>query len=113
MKRLLIGCAGGTPSINVERSLRVAAEKYYLIGMDSDPYNIFRANVDERHLITEATEKEYLNFMRQDIFQILYNSGGVDEMCMLPGWRQSRGAMFEYRVAKFFKIPTFKLRIPK
>lgn len=52
-----------------------------------------------------ATEEEYLQFMRQDVYEILFNKGGVKEIWMLPGWSHSRGAYFEYRVATFFYIP--------
>ena len=52
-----------------------------------------------------ATEKEYLAFMREDIYAILYKNGGVNEIWTLPNWRNSRGAKFEVLVGKFFNIP--------
>ncbi|MBI2144029.1 carboxylate--amine ligase [Candidatus Woesearchaeota archaeon] len=64
MKRILIGCCGGTPSINVERSLKEAKERYYLIGMDSDEYHIFRSEVDESHLITLAADPLYIPLLQ-------------------------------------------------
>jgi len=59
----------------------------------------------------DVTEEEYLKFMRQDVYEILYNKGGVEEIWFLPHWFESRGSIFEYRVALFFGIKT-KL-IPK
>ncbi|MBI2549635.1 carboxylate--amine ligase [Candidatus Woesearchaeota archaeon] len=65
MKRILIGSSGGVPSINFERSLRDAKEQYYLIGMDSHEYNIFRAEVDESHLITLAADPLYIPLLQE------------------------------------------------
>jgi len=68
MKRILIGCCGGSPSINFARSLRDAKDKYYLIGMDCEKYNIFRSEVDESHLITLASDPSYLSLL-QDLIE--------------------------------------------
>ncbi len=59
MKRLLVGGAGGTPSNNFIQSIRESSEKLFIIGMTSDPYDLCKANVEKRHLIPNAKEKDY------------------------------------------------------
>lgn len=59
----------------------------------------------------DATEEEYLSFMAQDIFEILYKDGGVDEIYVLPKWHESKGAIFEVSVAAFFKIPIHGIKM--
>ena len=51
-------------------------------------------------LTREATPEEYYAFMRQDIYDILYKDGGVQEIWFLPGWEKSRGARYEMHTAK-------------
>jgi len=59
MKRLLVGGAGGTPSNNFIQSIRESSEKLFIIGMTSDPYDLCKADVEKRHLIPNANEKDY------------------------------------------------------
>jgi len=67
MKRLLITGAGGSPSTNFVRSLRQSPEKFYLIGVDSDKYHLQRAETDEKHLITNKDDPDYLRILNQII----------------------------------------------
>lgn len=64
MKRILVTGAGGAPSINFTRSLRLSPERFYLIGADSDKYRISRAETDESHLIPKAREADYIPYLR-------------------------------------------------
>ena len=72
----------------------------------------------------EVTEKEYLLYMKEDIFDILFDiwwlpywikrslvkKGGVTFMVTLPKWKQSKGAKFEMNIAKFFKLRSWHLK---
>lgn len=60
MKRILVTGAGGSPAVNFTRSLRSSPEKVYLIGTDSDKYNLIRAETDEKYLVPGAREKDYI-----------------------------------------------------
>jgi len=68
MKRVLITGAGGTPSTNFVRSLRDASEPFHLIGADCSQYALQRAETDERYLVPEADEPDYLDVLR-DLIQ--------------------------------------------
>lgn len=99
-KRIYIsGAMTGIPMKNkpmfdkAERYLR--KKGYGVINPASKPSEI---------LDRDATEKEYLAYMKEDVYVILYNKGGVDEVWTLPNWWQSRGAVFECYVANFFGI---------
>ena len=67
MKRILITGAGGSPSTNFVRSLRKSPEKFYLIGVDSDKYNLQRAETDEKHLIPSKDDKNYFAMLNEII----------------------------------------------
>lgn len=60
MKRILVTGAGGSPSIGFTRSLRAAHEPFYLIGFDTNPYNLQRAETDERYLVPSVKSPDYL-----------------------------------------------------
>lgn len=65
MKRILVTGAGGAPALNFVRSLRMAPERFHLIGGDSNKYYLQRAETDERHLVPRADEEEYIPYVRQ------------------------------------------------
>ena len=67
MKRILITGAGGSPSTNFVRSLRQSPEKFYLIGVDCDKYNIQRAETDKKHLIPPKDDEYYLEILNNII----------------------------------------------
>lgn len=68
MKRILIGGAGGTPSINFVRSLKhVQGEEFYTIGITSDKYDIFKSETNERHLVPPAKDPAYVPVLRDII----------------------------------------------
>ena len=69
MKRILITGAGGTPSTNFVRSLREALEPFYLIGTDCNKYYLQRAETDEKHLVPEADDPDYIPVLQSIIQQ--------------------------------------------
>ncbi|MBI4335106.1 MAG: carboxylate--amine ligase [Candidatus Omnitrophica bacterium] len=60
MKRILVTGCGGTPAINFTRSLRLAVEKFYLVGVDCDKYSIQKSEADESHLVPDCAQQDYL-----------------------------------------------------
>lgn len=60
MRRILVTGAGGAPTTNFVRSLRLADEKFHLIGVDCDKYYLQRAETDERYLVPKGDERDYL-----------------------------------------------------
>lgn len=60
MKRILVTGAGGTPSINFIRSLRLAPEEFYIIGVDADKFKLQLAPTDERYLVPLASDPDYI-----------------------------------------------------
>lgn len=67
MKRVLVGGAGGTPSNNFIKSIRKSLEKFFIIGMTSDPYDLCKADVEKRHLVPFAYEKDYYLILEEII----------------------------------------------
>lgn len=68
MKRILITGAGGAPSTNFVRSLRMASEKFYLVGCDANPYYLMRAETDTRYLVPKVNESKFLPII-QDLIK--------------------------------------------
>ncbi len=67
IKRIIITGAGGSPSTNFVRSLRVAPEKFFLIGLDCNEYYLQRAETDLKFLIPYTHDKYYLPVLKQII----------------------------------------------
>ena len=65
MKRIIVAGAGGSAALNFSRSLRLADEPFYLIGIDSSNHYLARAETDERHLVPRASEAAYLPVIQQ------------------------------------------------
>jgi carbamoyl-phosphate synthase large subunit len=59
MARIHIGGAGGAPSNNVIRSLRDSGQGHYLIGASSVPSDLLLADVEEKHVVPNATSPSY------------------------------------------------------
>ena len=66
-KRILITGAGGSAAANFIRSLKKAPESFYFIGADCNKYYLQRAEVNEKHLIPKANEKDYLPILKEII----------------------------------------------
>lgn len=63
-RRILVTGAGGTPTTNFVRSLRESPERFHLVGVDCNRYYLQRAETDERFLVPEADEADYLSVLR-------------------------------------------------
>jgi len=67
-RRILVAGAAGAASLNYIRSLRMAAEPFYLIGVDCNRYQLLSAETDERHLVPGASRPDYIPVLR-DLIQ--------------------------------------------
>src|SRR5438045_7049314 len=60
MKRVAVTGAEGSPAIVFARSLKSAPEEFHLIGFDTNPYTLQRAETDERYLVPRVSDPDYL-----------------------------------------------------
>lgn len=60
MKRILLTGCGGFAAIGFLRCLKKANEKFYLVGTDSNPYNVFLNLTDKTYLIPSADHPNYI-----------------------------------------------------
>jgi hypothetical protein len=64
LRRILVTGAGGSPSTNFVRSLRESGEAFHLIGVDCNKYYLQRAETDERHLVPETSDPDYIPLLK-------------------------------------------------
>lgn len=67
IRRILITGAGGAPSTNFIRSLKLSGERFLFIGVDCNKYYLARAETHERFLVPNVCDKEYLKVIKKII----------------------------------------------
>jgi carbamoyl-phosphate synthase large subunit len=67
MKRVLITGAGGPASINFAMSLKIAPERFYLVGTETSHYNVCLAPTDSTYTVPRAVETGYINALNEII----------------------------------------------
>jgi len=70
MKRILATACGGPSTLSFTRSLRDAdpdRTRYYVVGTDSDRWNVMRAEVDRTYLVPPASDPHYIPFLKEII----------------------------------------------
>ncbi len=67
MKRILITGAGGTPSTNFIRSLKLIKEKLFFIGIDCNEYYLQRAETDLKFLVPPTSSRFYIPMLEDVI----------------------------------------------
>lgn len=65
MRRILVTGAGGSAASNFVRSLRLADEEFYVVGVDVSPYHLELSPVDERYLVPAADDPGYLDALNE------------------------------------------------
>lgn len=93
-KRILVTGAGGSPSANFIRSLRMTKEPFFIIGVDCNKYYLQRAETDLRFLVPEADNKYYIPILKQIIKETkaeLIYSQPDPEIYILSKYRDSLG----------------------
>jgi carbamoyl-phosphate synthase large subunit len=66
MKRILLTASGGPATLSYTRSLLDAdpgRKQFYIVGIDCDPYNIHRSEVDKSYLAPTADDPKYISFL--------------------------------------------------
>jgi carbamoyl-phosphate synthase large subunit len=61
MKRILVTGAGGSAAANFIKSLRLEQERFYVVGVDRQPYHLELADVDARYLVPAASDPGYID----------------------------------------------------
>src|SRR5919106_3120172 len=61
MRRILVTGAGGSPAANFVHSLRLAPERFYVVGTDTSKFHLELAPVDARYLVPPTDDPGYLD----------------------------------------------------
>ena len=67
MKKILVTGAGGSAASNFIHSLRIAPEKFYIVGCDIQPHHLELSNVNKRYIVPKVTDPSYLIVINQII----------------------------------------------
>lgn len=69
IKRILVAGAGGAPALNFIRSLRKSGERFYLIGISCNKFDLCKARklVDALYLVPAARDQNYIPVLKQVI----------------------------------------------
>ncbi|OGG11942.1 hypothetical protein A2Z00_03945, partial [Candidatus Gottesmanbacteria bacterium RBG_13_45_10] len=69
MKRIIVSEAGGALTRNFVMSLRTAPEKYHIIGISSNVYDLPLSNADENYLVPKASDPLFIPIIKKLIVQ--------------------------------------------
>lgn len=91
MKKILVTNAGRSAGLNFCRSLRIAPERYEIIGLEQNKYSLFNAECDKKFLCPDANSPDYLPYI-QDIVKkekidVIYPSKTNDELWIISKYR--------------------------
>lgn len=127
MKRILVGGSGGTPSVNFIRSLQKAKEKFYLIGITSNKFDLCKAPTQKRFLVPLAKDPDYIPILKQiivetrpdfmhlqndeEIFAVSKNRGQLNVKLFLPNHEVIKICQNKFKSAEKWneaglKVPT-------
>jgi hypothetical protein len=67
MKRIIVSETGGALARNFEMSVRAAPEKYHIIGISSQPYDLALSLADEKYLVPGAQDPAFIPVLRKII----------------------------------------------
>jgi carbamoyl-phosphate synthase large subunit len=97
IKRILIGGAGGAPALSFIRSLRKSREKFYLIGVTCNKYDLCKSIglVDKYFLVPPAKdEQDYVPVMKQIVKEAkphFLHVQNDEEVCVVSKYRDELG----------------------
>ena len=103
MKKILVTGSGGSASTNFIRSLRLAPEKFYIVGADSSKYYIHLSHADKNYLIPQCHDKEYINSLNKiiedekidfvhcqpdpEVLELSMKKGAINTLMFLPEYK--------------------------
>jgi len=82
MKRIMVTGAGGPAAINFIMSLRIAPEKMFILGTETDSYRTHLAPTDSIYRVPSARESEYIDvineIVRKEKIELLHPQPDVE-----------------------------------
>lgn len=95
MKKIIVTNAGRGAAINFCRSLRLAPEKFEIIGLEDNKYSIMNAVADKKYLCPPVDSDDYLDFLKHVIAEtkadFLYPSKTNEELWLISENRNELG----------------------
>ena len=65
MRKILVTGAGGPAASNFIKSLRIAPEKFYIVGIDINYYHLELSDVDKAYILPPVSSPDYLKPLNQ------------------------------------------------
>jgi hypothetical protein len=106
MKIYIAGPMTGIPQFNYPEFFRVANDLRELGHFVINPAESNGPTVEEALRDVEANPRSWDYYMRKDVMSV----ASADAICLLPGWKNSKGAQLEVTVAKALEMPLLILK---
>jgi predicted ATP-grasp superfamily ATP-dependent carboligase len=96
MKKIIVTNAGRSAGLNFSRSLRLAPEKYKIIGLEQNKYSLMNAEADKKFLCPDADSPDYIPYLKEIIknekVDVVYPSKTNNELWLISKKRDELGA---------------------
>lgn len=96
MKKILVTNVGRSAGLNFCRSLRIAPEKYEIIGIEQNKYSLYNAECDKKFLCPDGDSDEYLPYIKELVdkekIDVLYPSKTNEELWTISKHRDEINA---------------------
>lgn len=93
MKKVLMTFAGSGLAIGFARSLQASPEHFHIIGLDSNPVSLQRAMANEKHLIPNANDPDYIPMLKDLIGEVQPDFLCVNHDREIPVVSAARGSL--------------------
>jgi len=98
IKRIMATGAGGPAGINFIMSLRLAPEKLYIVGTETNPHFIHLTSTEKKYLVPHATEANYIAKLNEIIakekIEFLHPQPDIEVLILSENRKRIKATMF-------------------
>jgi carbamoyl-phosphate synthase large subunit len=127
MKSVMVTNAGGRLGLAIVRALHAAPEPIHVVGVDTNPYQLQRAQADEQFIVPRADEPDYLPVLRHlieqtgvdflwpnheaEILKIASSGASIEAATFLPP--APAISLSQDKMASYLRLREARVRVPR